>query len=1280
MNRRRISAPGLRAGRCLALLLGLAASAARAEGIEIDGQITGAGGRPLAGAVVELRPLPGPWETATAQLEGQPRQPPAARVRTNTGGGFRLEVPAAGLWRVIARHPKHLAMRCDLAPLVEPEQLPAVALPRREQRTVTTLDIEGRPVAGVRVAVDGWLPETNYAARLHWRPQTRHGTSDEDGRLTLPGAAKEIARVAALSGEAFAYETPEGGSGDLEVRLTSLLLAARLVDAEGRPVPGLAALVTPDLALGWTGPEGELRVPYSPRGGVSSLILAGELGLAGTAGSKERPGEKPLVLRLPPVRELHGRVLDAASREPLAGAWVGSTGDFRQTVFQQTGPRGSFRLLMPAARRPRVEAVAAGYLKQSLAVPAEDEPDELTIALAPSLAITGRVTGRDGSGLAGVELVALPDRASPKHRRRQMLDTPWPAGQPRQAQAGSLDGGRFRLTGLKPGIDHQLRASHRGYAPRRLVVPATASGAPPPAIEIVLTPGIAAFGVVLDDAEQPVAGAGVGLFIPPSQVSRLRSFGELSPDRVVTGTGGRFDFSDLAPGSYLLRVDAPGLVPLSLPGVEIPAQDAASDGGTIDLGRVLLERGVALAGRVTDDGGRGIEGARVSVSSLRHSQELEPAPRTAISGTDGAFAVEGVSPSASINVSAWAEGYQHLTLTTVTIDRQEPLVIVLEPSVTVRGRVLDARGEGAGHARVQLHRVSAGGGTGTTSLGADGDGYFVFEAVAPGKATLFATSPDGVADPLEIEILAREQPELRIVLRPAAAVRGTLADPDGVPVIEARIRLAPLRPGVVDYRTRESSQSVATGAGGRFAFAGVKAGDYRVSAEHPDFEPMRQLVSVEAGVRELELAFETRRDREALTASGRVIDPRGDAVDGATVTLVGNRPSPAAEATSSGGGFELQAEEPGTYAVLVEHPDFAQQRTAPFELGDAPIRGLEVRLEGGGSVSGRILGLDLPRLSQLEVSAVSGRLGRRAGQVRQDGSYRVPNLAAGDWHLRARVGNLGRMVRQQVRLGGPGDAVEVDLVFEQGFSLRGLALRDGEPWRDARAELTCREPQHLYWATVQSGGRFLFEDVLGSCRLKLTDTSAGSAVAHRQLEITADDEIIVDVATAAIAGRVLTAGDLTPLAAAAVELHPAGTNPRGLAAASVATSATGHFDLRPVSQGPWRLRIATPGYVTAETAIEVPSDELEVLLTPAVPAILIVVDANGVAVRQVSIVVSDADRQPIAYLSYRPDAAGRVVLDNLPAGTWTVHVRGGGAKAEVELQVPGDPVWVVLRK
>ena len=421
------------------MLLGLTALSGSAEEIEISGRIAAAG-RPLAGATVELRSFAGTWETAKAQLEGRARPPAVATTRSGRDGRFKITAPEAGAWTVVARHPKHLAMSCELKPLLGPVELPPVELSRRRPRRITALDGEGRPLAGVRLEVRGRTPGSSWDD-LRWRPERRSGTTDEHGRAVVPSAADETLRVAGLGKDAFGTSRARPGAGEVSLRLTDRLVPARLLDDSGRPAPGLAGLAS-DLALGVTGAGGEIRVPYRQGEGVPKLTFAGTAGLVGWVESKAAP-EQVLVLRLPPTRRVHGRVLDAASREPIAGAWVWSAHG-----LQRTGPRGGYSLRLPAIGRWRFAVAAPDYLQQIVEVPAADSTvagdraGDLTLVLVKFLTLTGRVVDAGGEAVGGADVVAMPDRGSRPTVRSQLA---WPVVIWRQVQALSLPGGRFRI-------------------------------------------------------------------------------------------------------------------------------------------------------------------------------------------------------------------------------------------------------------------------------------------------------------------------------------------------------------------------------------------------------------------------------------------------------------------------------------------------------------------------------------------------------------------------------------------------------------------------------------------------------------------------------------------------------------------------------------------------------------------------------------------------------------------------------------------------------------------
>ena len=140
-------------GRLLALLavLFLGRDAwAQERGILIDGAVQDSGGRPVAGARVELRPIPTRYEDGRREIEGIG---PEAAVRAVTGPGGRFEVaaPGPGMWTVAVEADGFVPMERRLTPLLSRTALLPVELSPDAGLRVRVLESLGRPVPGARL-------------------------------------------------------------------------------------------------------------------------------------------------------------------------------------------------------------------------------------------------------------------------------------------------------------------------------------------------------------------------------------------------------------------------------------------------------------------------------------------------------------------------------------------------------------------------------------------------------------------------------------------------------------------------------------------------------------------------------------------------------------------------------------------------------------------------------------------------------------------------------------------------------------------------------------------------------------------------------------------------------------------------------------------------------------------------------------------------------------------------------------------------------------------------
>jgi protocatechuate 3,4-dioxygenase beta subunit len=150
--------------------------------------------------------------------------------------------------------------------------------------------------------------------------------------------------------------------------------------------------------------------------------------------------------------------------------------------------------------------------------------------------------------------------------------------------------------------------------------------------------GTKVVGHVVDDAGRPLAGAEVrvGNAISAEFFTRLRD-GGVSPRHVTTDSAGRFEWIGARPGSNTVTVRADGFAPLDKD-AEIPIE------AVHDLGELRVALGAVLSGRVVDDTGRAVAGARLHLVESDFdfaftAGELARAP-LATCEADGSFRVK----------------------------------------------------------------------------------------------------------------------------------------------------------------------------------------------------------------------------------------------------------------------------------------------------------------------------------------------------------------------------------------------------------------------------------------------------------------------------------------------------------------------------------------------------------------------------------------------------------------------------------------------------------------
>jgi protocatechuate 3,4-dioxygenase beta subunit len=1278
----------------LSLIAAAAPAAEPAAGLAVHGRVLGPGGVPLAGAKVALFPYEGERArgerllTAAAEAERKP----LASALTAVDGTFTLAAREAGFWTLRAEAAGHLAQELDLRPLVEERELEAVELARERPLQVAVVGPDGKPVAGAWVAAG---PSTipRYRAEETWRPPLRLLRQTVPGPVTVPRGAAERLTVRAFA--------PGFHEAELEVaaarKSATLALAAagppvpiEVRDAAGRPVAG--ALVVGGKGrwpLGTTGGSGRLAVPPPGAAGeeVHALAAGGRQSSARlraaetvdrTAPAAAAAGRPAALLTLAGAGPLAGRVLDADRREPLAGAlvWIGEDPD----GSTRTDRAGSYRLAaVPASTPGGLGAAAPGYLPAWGEAPSgAGEERGPTFALRPAVRLRGRVVDAAAkTPLAGVEVRAAP---SPE----AMFTMRWSDAPSAAARTGA--DGRFTLRGLAAGTGYDLHLTHGGYAPKTAEAAPVEAGAVPPPLELALDRGRRGAGLVVDQSERPVAGATVTLESAPARGERRMRFpGDPEPPRFTAASDarGRFEITGLPAGRYDLTAEARGFAPRQVPGIEV-----AGGEGEQALGTIVLAPGTALEGQVVDPRGQPIADAGVWVTAAGargpwrgfFRQEEEPDAR---SGLDGWFRVADLAPGQAVDLQVVRRGYGGAEVPGV-VPPAEPVTVTLQPAVRVSGRVVDPDAKPIAGAEVGLMAERQRGAfSGTSFAGrtsSDDEGRFLFTDVDPGTLRVSARAVG--RQPAELTgvqaVAGKDVADLELVLAPGAAVEGRVVDGEGRPVAGAWVRPVEDR-GVRTFG--RISASATTDGDGRYVLDGLPTGPRSIAAEDDQGRRGVGEIDVRAGENRLDI-----RLSGGAEVAGRVVDAEGAPVAGAEVMLLaGGRGWTRRQTTTGGdGGFRFEAVEDGEYRVRASKQGHATAESEPVRVAGAPVGGLEVRLQAGGAIVGRVLGLEADALARVEIAAARTQaMDYKPTRVDYEGRYRIAPVAPGEWRVWAEVPNTGRRAEGRVTLAPGASEATLDLDFTTGLTLSGRVVRGGAAVSGAYVSAQGSDVADRGAVETDRDGLFRIGGLdAGSYDVTV---QSGSAILREKLALEADREVVLELAVAAVAGRVVDSTDRAPIAGAAVRLEQPEGEERiwGLDLSAVTTDAQGRFRLAEVAAGRWRLRVEREGYAAGNRELTVREgvdvEEVEVALEPTAGLVVEVVRQTGGAPSDVRLAVVDGAGRTVAGGWHETGAEGRVRLSTVPAGGFEVLVSAEGlAVGRAAAVVPGPPVRLAL--
>lgn len=572
--------------------------------------------------------------------------------------------------------------------------------------------------------------------------------------------------------------------------------------------------------------------------------------------------------------------------------------------------------------------------------------------------------------------------------------------------------GVFEIKNLAEG-NYRVQVRSAGYAPSsrdRVGIKESETTE----IEIAMTDGLALRGIVMKHRDRsPVASASVDLLNDQGGGGRGGPGGGGQP--VASGETdamGAFEFTELMPGTFRLRVRADGFTEYTEQIVLKPASDEEVE--------VYLRSGGIVIGRVLDGASnQPLQGAQVNITDGGNAGnwgggrggQFFNANSDAITGVDGAFVIDPVAEG-KVNVRVTQRNYSSKDYTGQEVRSDETLNlgdIVLTSGGGIKGKVTRADGSGVSGAF-----MTANGPSGFRNTQTAGNGSFEWNTLQAGEYTVSINRlpgddgggrRGGFAQLAQKTVTVKDGEVAECDFQLQTGVRLTgLVTYNGEPADDWRITYTRTSGANDDIDTRNGTTQ--TNRNGEFSFEDLTSGQYTISVNRRGgggpggwgggAAVVERKITIADADEYIELAI------PESTVAGRVVDAETQQpIQGARVTILRADTSLTADdilggrltqyrntRSNSQGNFDIDNVIEGEWTVVAQHDNYSYALQNVTVSAGENVEGLSFSLTAGLSLTVTAIA----RNTGTPVKNLTLQIYDSSGSMVREGNYTVDSL------------------------------------------------------------------------------------------------------------------------------------------------------------------------------------------------------------------------------------------------------------------------------------------------